>query len=65
MTDNGYGTFSALSKASVKSLEEILKAAGPRYTMHKPSTWPKQAKLAASGDWDKLKTLQDKLDGGK
>lgn len=65
LTDNGYGTFSALSKASVKSLEEILKAAGPRYTMHKPGTWPKQAKLAASGDWDKLKTLQDKLDGGK
>ncbi|WP_437372489.1 helix-hairpin-helix domain-containing protein [Maribacter litoralis] len=65
LTEKGYGTFSALSKASVKSLESILKAAGPRYSMHKPGSWPKQAKLAASGDWDKLKTLQDKLDGGK
>tara|TARA_R110002051_G_scaffold86498_2_gene152371 strand:+ start:39434 stop:40135 length:702 start_codon:yes stop_codon:yes gene_type:complete len=65
LTENGYGTFELLSKATVKSLEGILKSAGPRYTMHKPGTWPKQAKLAAAGDWDKLKTLQDKLDGGK
>ncbi|APQ19391.1 hypothetical protein A9200_14220 [Maribacter hydrothermalis] len=65
LTEKGYGTFEKLSKASVKSLEDILKAAGPRYTMHKPGTWPKQAKLAAAGDWDKLKTLQEKLDGGK
>ncbi|WP_155941646.1 hypothetical protein [Maribacter sp. Hel_I_7] len=49
----------------MKSLEGILKEAGPRYSMHKPGSWPKQAKLANNGDWDKLKTLQDKLDGGK
>lgn len=65
LTENGYGTFTELSKASVKSLEKILKEAGPRYTMHKPGSWPKQAKLASKGDWDKLKTLQDELDGGK
>ncbi|MGO4920905.1 helix-hairpin-helix domain-containing protein [Maribacter spongiicola] len=65
LTDKGIGTFEKLAGASVKTLEEILKEAGPRYTMHKPGSWPKQAKLAASGDWDKLKVLQDKLDGGK
>tara|TARA_R110002153_G_scaffold133392_3_gene282367 strand:+ start:2377 stop:3027 length:651 start_codon:yes stop_codon:yes gene_type:complete len=65
LTENGYGTFAELSKASVKSLEGILKEAGPRYSMHKPGSWPKQAKLASNGDWDKLKALQDKLDGGK
>lgn len=65
LTDNGIGTFAKLAGASVKTLEGILKEAGPRYAMHKPGSWPKQAKLAAAGDWDKLKTLQDKLDGGK
>ncbi len=65
LTEKGIGTFEKLAGASVKTLEGILKEAGPRYTMHKPGSWPKQAKLAASGDWDKLKTLQDKLDGGK
>ncbi|MRH99661.1 glycoside hydrolase family 13 [Kriegella sp. EG-1] len=65
LTEKGIGTFALLGKASVKTLEGILKEAGPRYTMHKPGSWPKQAKLAAAGKWDELKKLQDKLDGGK
>jgi len=28
-------------------------------------TWPEQAALAAAGDWEKLKTLQDELKGGR
>lgn len=63
--DNGIKTFEELGKAKVAQLNKILKEAGPRYTMHKPGTWPKQAKLAAAGKWEQLKTLQDKLDGGK
>lgn len=65
LTDKGIGTFKKLSGASVTKLEGILKEAGPRYTMHKPGSWPKQAKLADQGKWDELKKLQDKLDGGK
>ncbi|MBU2994900.1 hypothetical protein KO500_00545 [Cellulophaga baltica] len=65
LTENGIGTFELLSKAKVKTLEAILLTAGPRYKMHKPGTWPKQAKLAFEGKWDALKKLQDKLDGGK
>ena len=65
LTDKGFGTFEKLSKVSVKVLEGILKEAGPRYTMHKPGTWPKQAKLASADKWDELKKLQDKLEGGK
>ena len=38
--------------------------AGPKFQMHNPSTWPRQARLAASGDWDDLKKLQEKLEGG-
>ena len=65
LTEKGIGTFEKLSKVSVKVLEGILKEAGPRYAMHKPGSWPKQAKLASTGKWDELKKLQDKLDGGK
>jgi len=65
LTEKGIGSFVKLSKSSVKVLEGILKDAGPRFSMHKPGSWPKQAKLAADGKWDQLKKLQDKLDGGK
>lgn len=60
----GIVTFADLSKAKVKTLKEVLTNAGPRYKMHNPSTWAKQAKLAAAGKWDALKKLQDELNGG-
>lgn len=61
----GIMTFADLASASVDRLKEILAAAGPRYTMHNPTTWPQQSQLAAEGKWDELQVLQDKLDGGK
>jgi hypothetical protein len=33
--------------------------------MHDPATWPKQAQLAADGQWEALETYQDELKGGK
>jgi len=57
-------SFEALGKAKVGDLRKVLAAAGSRYKMHNPSTWAKQAKLAAKGDWTKLKKLQDELNGG-
>jgi len=62
---DGIHTFKDLSKASQKKLKGILEAAGSRYKMHNPSTWPAQAKLAAKGEWEKLGTLQTELSGGK
>lgn len=64
LNDAGIVTFADLSKAKVKMLKEVLTNAGSRYKMHNPTTWPKQAKLAASGKWDALKKLQDELNGG-
>lgn len=58
-------TFAKLAKAPQKKLKSILDAAGPRYKMHNPATWPEQASLAAKGKWDELKVLQDSLQGGK
>lgn len=61
----GIKTWKALSEASVDRLKEILDAAGPSFQIHDPGTWPQQAGLAANGQWDDLKKLQDELDGGK
>ncbi len=61
----GIITFADLAAAPVSRLKEILEAAGPRYRVHTPDTWPSQSKLAAEGKWDELKELQDRLDGGR
>jgi hypothetical protein len=54
-----------LSKTSAAKVKGILEAAGSRYKLHDPTTWAKQAKLAANGEWDTLAKLQDELKGGK
>ena len=61
----GIKSFVQLSKTNPDKIKDILAAAGNRYKMHNPATWPKQAELAAAGEWDKLKAWQDELDGGK
>lgn len=62
---DGLVSFSDLAKATNKQLKGILDAAGSKFKMHDPSTWAKQAKLASTGKWDKLKELQEELKGGK
>ena len=58
-------SFEQLSKATPKKLKAILEAAGSKFKVHDPATWPKQAKLAANGKWEELKKLQAELKGGK
>ncbi len=58
-------TFKELSKVSVKKLKDILEVAGSKFQMHDPTSWPKQAKLAAAADWTGLEELQQELVGGK
>lgn len=58
-------SFKELSKATGKKLKAILDAAGSKFAMHDPASWPKQAKLAAAAKWDELATLQKELTGGK
>ncbi len=65
LVNNGIPTFQKLAETDPDVIRGILDEAGPRYRMHDPGTWPGQAKLAADGDWDALKKLQDELDGGK
>lgn len=65
LNNAGIKTFAALGRATITKLKGILEQAGPRYKMHVPNSWPKQAKLAAAGKWDALQKLQDELSGGK
>jgi len=59
----GITTFAQLASASPEQLQGLL--AGGGFAAHDPATWPDQAQLAASGEWDKLSEWQDALDGGK
>jgi predicted flap endonuclease-1-like 5' DNA nuclease len=61
----GIWTFEALASTPVERLQEMLEAAGPRFRIAVPDTWPRQAELAASGKWDELKEYQDFLSGGR
>ena len=65
LNDGGFTTFAQLAAGPVERVQEILDAAGPRYRVHNPATWAKQAELARDGKWDELMTLQDELKGGK
>jgi ribosomal protein L13 len=60
----GIITYSDLASADVTKLEEILTAAGPRYSIHKPTTWPTQSALARDGKFEELESLKKELDGG-
>ncbi|MBL7830519.1 MAG: 50S ribosomal protein L27 [Saprospiraceae bacterium] len=60
----GIVTFHDLANAPVEKIQAILDEAGPRYRIHDPATWAKQALLADQGNWDELLALQDKLKGG-
>ncbi len=65
LNNGGLMTFADVAAAPVERLQEILDAAGPRYRIHNPGSWPEQAALARDGKWDELQELQDRLDGGK
>ena len=61
----GINNWSDLAAAPVERLKEILSNAGDRYRLADPSTWAKQADLAAQGKWRQLTEYQNFLDGGK
>lgn len=65
LNNAGIKTFAGLAATSVARLNEILEAAGPRYQMHDPGTWPDQSALARDNKWTELKILQDDLNKGK
>jgi large subunit ribosomal protein L27 len=65
LKDGGITTWAELAAAPIDRLREILEAAGSRYQIHDPSTWPAQSKFAADGQWEELKEYQEMLTGGR
>ena len=58
----GIATFAELAATSVEKIAELIADIKGNHT---PDTWPKQAQMAADGQWDELKAWQEELDGGK
>ena len=59
----GISTFEDLANAKVADIQSALEDA--KLKMMNPTTWPAQAKLAATGDWAGLEKLQGELKGGR
>jgi predicted flap endonuclease-1-like 5' DNA nuclease len=62
--DAGIRMFWELAQTPQARMQQILDAAGPNYKLANPSTWARQADLAANNRWAELRKLQDDLDGG-
>ena len=62
---DGITTWRALAGSDAARLQTVLDAAGPRYQVHDPASWPQQAALLADGRWADFKELTDRLQGGK
>ncbi|GAB4252042.1 MAG: hypothetical protein Kow0027_16410 [Saprospiraceae bacterium] len=62
---NGIDTFAKLAKMTPDEIKDLLNNAGERFSFQDPTTWPQQAKMAADGEWDKLRKWQDELKAGK
>lgn len=58
-------SYVTLATTTPEAIKAILAAAGDRFKMHDPGTWPAQSSLAAQGRWVELNTLKEALDGGK
>jgi predicted flap endonuclease-1-like 5' DNA nuclease len=65
LEEHGIKTFMQLAETPVDRLRAILEEGGGRFRMADPATWPKQAQLAAEGDWDALAAMQSELVGGR
>jgi hypothetical protein len=63
LNEAGIRSFADLAGANAANVQRTLDAAGLQ--MMNPEGWIEQAKLAAKGDMDGLKKLQDELKGGR
>ncbi len=64
LNQNSITTFEQLSNTDVHRLRGILHDGGAGFQLHDPTTWPRQARLAANRDWVKLAALKAELVGG-
>ena len=66
LQEAGITTFAQLADTDPERINEILRKADPKLeSLADSSTWPRQAKLAASGKWQALERWQERLKGGR
>ena len=58
----GIKKFADLASTDPSQLRQIM---ATDFASHDPATWPDQAAMAASGDWEGLRAWQDQLQGGR
>jgi hypothetical protein len=61
---NGILDLSDLAAMPAAQIKQIL-STNARFAIADPTTWPEQAALGASGDWDAMAALQKKLKAGR
>ena len=62
-TGIGVMTWHQLAETDIGTLQAMLDAAGSRFKMHRPASWPEQAALLASGQWEDFVALTETLAG--
>lgn len=65
LNEAGIHNWEKLAETPVEEIRDILQQAGERYRIHDPETWPEQARMAAGGEFEKLKEYQQQLTAGK
>ena len=66
LQDAGIATYAQLADADVGDLKQILEKSDPRLLrLATPDSWPEQAALARTGEWEALEALQKELKGGR
>lgn len=61
LKDAGIFSYIDLATSSAELVKKILLAEDLAYNIYDPTTWPKQALLAAQGKWEELKNLKDSI----
>ncbi len=64
LSNAGIDTFAKVAKADADKMKEVLTEASSRMAHLDPTSWAKQAQMAADGKWDELKEWQDSVKGG-
>ena len=64
LANAGLDTFGKVADSNADKMKEILTEASSRMAHLDPTSWPKQAKMAADENWEELKVWQDNAKGG-
>lgn len=64
LVNAGLDTYAKIALADADDMKAILTEASSRMAHLDPTSWPKQAQMAADGQWEELKEWQDSVKGG-